>query len=228
MLSKQDDINLTDPVFFAAADVHELFRRDRAADPVHWTKGRLEHGFRSIFCHQDGYTVYKGASEIFANGIRSVGLPSSPEVEATVTPEMLGCNKLLVATDGEFHRGLRKALNPPFLPRSMKQYEESGRRLIKEIFDEILPRGRCEFVDDVAARLPMAFTWDMLQIPRMDWAMLFQKVNQVLGPEDPRTPSTMVTPPPPKPLPTPGTPLPITAPSSGCPGVARTATTSLR
>ena len=185
MLSKQDDINLTDPVFFAKGDAHELFRRARNADPVHWTKGRLEHGFWSIFRHSEAYTVFAGASEIFANSVRSVGLPSSPEVEAAVTPEMLGCNKLLVATDGEFHRGLRKALNPPFLPRAMKQYQESGRVLIKEIFDEILPRGRCEFVGEVAARLPMAFTWDMLQIPRKDWEMLFQKVNEVLGPEDP-------------------------------------------
>ena len=185
MLTKQDDLNLTDPAFFANGDVHELFRRARKADPVHWTKGLLAHGFWSLFCREDGYAVYRGASEIFANGIRSVGLPSSPEVEATVTPEMLGCNKLLVATDGEFHRALRKALNPPFLPRAMKQYEEAGRRLTTEIFDEILPRGRCEFVGEVAARLPMAITWDMMQIPRKDWEMLFEKVNQVLGPEDP-------------------------------------------
>jgi cytochrome P450 len=185
MLTKQDDLDLTDAAFFAHGDVHELFRRARKADPVHWTKGSLAHGFWSLFCHQDGYTVYRGASEIFANGIQSVGLPASPEVEATVTPEMLGCNKLLVATDGEFHRALRKALNPPFLPRAMKQYEESGRRLVMEIFDEILPRGRCEFVGEVAARLPMAITWDMMRIPRKDWQMLFEKVNQVLGPEDP-------------------------------------------
>ncbi|MGO9061100.1 MAG: cytochrome P450 [Candidatus Binataceae bacterium] len=185
MLTKQDDLNLTDPAFFANGDVHELFRRARKADPVHWTKGLLAHGFWSLFCREDGYAVYRGASEIFANGIRSVGLPSSPEVEATVTPEMLGCNKLLVATDGEFHRALRKALNPPFLPRAMKQYEEAGRRLTTEIFDEILPRGQCEFVGEVAARLPMAITWDMMQIPRKDWEMLFEKVNQVLGPEDP-------------------------------------------
>jgi cytochrome P450 len=168
MISNQDDISLTDPGFFAKGDAHELFRRARKADPVHWTKGRLEHAFWSIFRYNEAYTVYKGASEIFANGILSVGLPSSPEVEATVTPEMLGCNKLLVATDGEFHRALRKALNPLFLPRAMKQYQESGRSLIKEIFDEIMPRGRCEFVADVAARLPMAFTWDMLQVPRKD------------------------------------------------------------
>src|SRR5260370_7573657 len=133
MLTRQDDINLTDPAFFATGQVHELFKRARQTDPVHWTKGRLEHGFWSIFCHEAAYTVYQGASKIFANGIRSVGLPSSPEVEATVTPEMLGCNKLLVATDGEFHNGLPKPLNPPFFPPPMKQYEESSRRLINEI-----------------------------------------------------------------------------------------------
>ncbi|HXR36473.1 MAG TPA: cytochrome P450 [Candidatus Binataceae bacterium] len=185
MTSRQDDLNLTDPEFFATGDPHQLFKRMRTEDPVHWTQGRLKHGFWSLFRHEDAYTVYRGASEIYANGIRSVGLPSSPEVEAAVTPEMLGCGKLLVATDGEFHRGLRKALNAPFLPRAMKRYEESGRRLTGEIFDQILPRGECEFVAEVAARLPMAITWDMMEIPRKDWQMLYDMVNQVLGPDDP-------------------------------------------
>src|SRR5260370_1211801 len=133
MLTRQDDINLTDPAFFATGQVHELFKRARQTDPVHWTKGRLEHGFWSIFCHEAAYTVYQGASKIFANGIRSVGLPSSPEVEATVTPEMLGCTKLLVATDGEFHNGLRTARNAPFLPRAGRQCEHSARRLGEEV-----------------------------------------------------------------------------------------------
>ena len=184
MLSKQDDINLTDPVFFAKGDAHELFRRARNADPVHWTKGRLEHGFWSIFRHSEAYTVFAGASEIFANSVRSVGLPSSPEVEAAVTPEMLGCNKLLRRYRWGIPSWIAQGAQSTFPAPRYEAVSGIGTGPIKEIFDD-LPRGRCEFVGEVAARLPMAFTWDMLQIPRKDWEMLFQKVNEVLGPGDP-------------------------------------------
>jgi cytochrome P450 len=185
MITHQDDISLTDAHFFANGDIHDLFRRMRAADPVHWTQGRLKRGFWSIFKHEDAYIVYKGASEYFSNGKFSVGLPSSPEVEAATKPELMGSNRMLVASDGELHRDFRKAFNAMFLPRAIRQYEASGRQLVLEILDEVLPRGRCEFVTEVATRLPMAIICDMMAIPRKDWQLMFDLVNQAMGPEDP-------------------------------------------
>ena len=185
MITQQDDINLTDAHFFAKGDIHDLFKRMRAADPVHWTQGQLKRRFWSIFKHEDAYTVYKGASEYFSNGKFSVGLPSSPEVEAAVKPELMGSDRMLVASDGELHRDFRKAFNAMFLPRAIRQYEDSGRKLVLEILDEVLPRGRCEFVTEVATRLPMAIICDMMAIPRKDWQLMFDLVNQAMGPEDP-------------------------------------------
>jgi len=185
MITRQDDINLTDARFFAHGDIHDLFRRMRAADPVHWTQGRLKRGFWSIFKHDDACTVYRGAWEHFSNGKFSIGLPSSPEVEAVVTPESLGANRSLIASDGELHRDFRKAFNTMFLPRAIKQYEDSGRKLVLEILDRVRARGRCEFVTEVAARLPMAIICDMMAIPRHDWQLMFDLVNQAMGPEDP-------------------------------------------
>jgi cholest-4-en-3-one 26-monooxygenase len=185
MITHQDDVNLTDAHFFAKGDIYELFRRMRAEDPVHWTQGLLSHGFWSLFKHEDAYTVYRGASEYFSNGKNSVGLPSSPEVEAAVKPESLGTDRMLVASDSELHRDFRKAFNAMFLPRAIKQYEDSGRKLVLEILDEVMPRGRCEFVTEVATRLPMAIICDMMAIPRQDWQLMFDLVNQAMGPEDP-------------------------------------------
>ena len=108
MITRQDDINLTDSHFFAKGDIHDLFKRMRAEDPVHWTQGSLKRGFWSIFKHQDAYTVYRGASEYFSNGKFGVGLPSSPEIEAATSPQITGSDRMLVASDGELHRDFRK------------------------------------------------------------------------------------------------------------------------
>ncbi len=185
MITRQDDINLTDSHFFAKGDIHDLFKRMRAEDPVHWTQGSLKRGFWSIFKHQDAYTVYRGASEYFSNGKFGVGLPSSPEIEAATSPQITGSDRMLVASDGELHRDFRKSFNAMFLPRAIRQYEESGRKLVLEILDEVLPRGRCEFVTEVATRLPMAIICDMMAIPRKDWQLMFDLVNQGMGAEDP-------------------------------------------
>jgi len=185
MITGQDDINLTDAHFFAGGDVHGLFKRMRAADPVHWTRGSLKRGFWSIFKHADAYTVYRGASALFANGEFGVALPTGPEVEAALEPEKIGCNKMLVFSDGELHGAFRKAFNPLFLPRAIRQFEASGRALAAEIIDAVVPRGRCEFVTEVATRLPMAIICEMMKIPRQDWGLMFDLVNQAMGPEDP-------------------------------------------
>jgi methyl-branched lipid omega-hydroxylase len=58
--------------------------------------------------------------------------------------------------------------NAMFLPRAVKQYEATGRQLISEFLDEVLPRGHCEFVTEVAARLPMTIICDMMAIARKD------------------------------------------------------------
>ena len=40
MITRQDDINLTDSHFFAKGDIHDLFKRMRAEDP-----GALDAGY---------------------------------------------------------------------------------------------------------------------------------------------------------------------------------------
>ena len=184
MITRQDDINLTDVHFFTTEAFHEVFKRMRADDPVHWTEGKLKRGFWSVFKHEDAYTVYRGSTEYFSSGRCSVSIPSSPEVEAVFDPEARGCGKMMLASDGDYHRDLRKAVNARFLPRSIKQYAEHGRRLATEILDNVLPRGHCDFVAEVAAVLPLAVICDMMEIPRDDWDMLAGHIKLAMGPED--------------------------------------------
>lgn len=128
MITHQDDINLTDPQFFARGDFHGLFKRMRAEDPVHWTQGRLKRGFWSLFKYEDAFTVYRGASQSFSNARSGVGLPSSPEIEAAdaAAPERSPRNKMLVMSDGELHRDFRKAFNAMFLPRAVSNTRPLG------------------------------------------------------------------------------------------------------
>ena len=46
-------------------------------------------------------------------------------------------------------------------------------------------RGECDFVVDVAARLPMGIICEMMDIPRANWESMFKWGNMVIGGEDP-------------------------------------------
>ncbi len=178
------EFDLTDPECFASQDPHPVFKRLRAEDPIHWTTGRISRGFWSITRYQDVLTVYRDA-ETFSSQRYSVGLPSNAEAEQMLSPEMRGCGQMLIGTDPPRHNAMRKRFNGSFLPRAIAQMEASSRQIVSEIVDAVAPRGECDFVVDVAARLPMAMICEMMAIPRTDWEPMIKWGNMVIGGEDP-------------------------------------------
>ena len=178
------EFDLTDPECFARQDFHPFFKRLREEDPIHWTQGRLKRGFWSITRYEDALTVYRDPLT-FSSQRYSVGLPSNQEAEQMLSPEMRGCGQMLIGTDPPRHNAMRKRFNDSFLPRSVAQLEASGRSLVGEIIDAVASRGECDFVVDVAARLPMGIICEMMDIPRANWESMFKWGNMVIGGEDP-------------------------------------------
>jgi cholest-4-en-3-one 26-monooxygenase len=178
------EFDLTDPECFAKQDPHPVFKRMRAEDPIQWTTGRISRGFWSITRYEDALSVYRDA-ETFSSQRYSVGLPSNPEAEQMLSPEMRGCGQMLIGTDPPRHNAMRRRFNGSFLPRAIAGLESSSRPIVSEIIDGVAPRGQCDFVVEVAARLPMAIICEMMAIPRADWESIFQWANMVIGGEDP-------------------------------------------
>ena len=175
------DRALTDPGFFVTNDPHPLWRQLRREDPVHWTQG-LVRPFWSVTRYDDMVAVF-GQPNLFTS-TRGLIVPSSPEMEE-VTPEMMGAGQMMIMTDPPLHVAMRRAFNRLFLPRPVGRYESPGTLLVNEILAEVLQRGECDFVVDVAARMPMAFICEIMGIPRADWPPMFKWGNMALGNEDP-------------------------------------------
>jgi cholest-4-en-3-one 26-monooxygenase len=129
----------------------------------------------------DVAAVFRDA-QTFASGL---GTFIAPSPEAEEAQSSIGDHPNLVITDPPRHVELRKAFNRPFLPRAVARYEEAGRKLVAQIIDDVIPRGECNFVTDIATKLPMAIICDMMQVPRGDWNALFAWANMAMGSEDP-------------------------------------------
>jgi cytochrome P450 len=175
------DHALTDPAFFVTNDPHPLWKRLRNEDPIHWTQG-LVSPFWSITRYDDIVAVF--CEPNLFTSMRGLLIPSSPEMEQ-LTPERMGAGEMMIMTDPPLHSAMRRAFNRLFLPRPVSKYESPGQLLVAEILDEVMKDGKCDFVVDVAARLPMAFICEIMGIPRKDWADVFKWGNMSIGFEDP-------------------------------------------
>ena len=175
------DAALSDPGFFVDHDPHPLWKELRDHDPVHWTEGSGKP-FWSITRYDDIVSVVSRPT-LFSSAYL-IGLPSSPEMEQ-VTPEMLGAGEMMLMTDPPLHGAMPRAFNRLLLPRAVGRFEAPGPQLVREILDQAMARGECDFVVDVAARMPMAFICEIMGIPRNDWAAMFKWGNMVAGNEDP-------------------------------------------
>ena len=175
------DKSLSDPGFYVDHDPHPLWRQLRQEDPVHWTEDSVR-GFWSITRYDDIIAVVSEPA-IFTSA-QLISVPTTPEMEQ-LTPEMLGSGEMMLMTDPPLHGAMRRAFNRLMLPRAIGRFEVPGPQLVTEILDEALARGECDFVLDVAARLPMAFICEIMGIPRSDWPAMFKWGNMIAGNEDP-------------------------------------------
>lgn len=91
----------------------------------------------------------------------------------------------LINMDDPRHGRLRRIVSRGFTPRALGRLEESVERRADAIIDRVIERGECDFVQDIAAPLPLEIICDMLGIPESQTEMVFRNTNVILGLGDP-------------------------------------------
>jgi cytochrome P450 len=174
------DIDLTDFELFIQGKAHDVWRLLRAEAPVHWNAGTdLFPGFWSVTKYADVLAVSRDTTTYSSQrGISMMVDPDHP------TPAS-GAGKMLITMDPPHHVRLRRLVNKGFTPRMVAQLEPRVRELTHRIMDEVAPRGGCDFVTDIAARLPLGVICALMGVPDEDWERMFTLTNRVLGAEDP-------------------------------------------
>ncbi len=91
----------------------------------------------------------------------------------------------MISMDDPRHARLRKLISAGFTPKMLDRLTDGVIAQAHLIIDEIADRGECDFVVDVAARLPLKIVCDLMGIPDSQLDFVFEKSNQVLGVSDP-------------------------------------------
>ena len=99
--------------------------------------------------------------------------------------EFLEFYSSMIAMDDPRHSRLRRLVSRGFTPRMLAELDGSVKDQASLVVDGISERGRCDFVVDVAARLPLAIVCDLMGVPRSELDFVFEHTNTVLGAADP-------------------------------------------
>ena len=180
---------LSDPEFWIAprAFRHAAFRSLRAADElVFFDEWEFEGsplpqgpGYWAVTRHEDVWAASRNP-QVFISG-RGVNIGDIPQE----MNEFIGS---MIAMDDPRHFRLRSIVAKGFTPKQITQVEGYVRTKATAIIDRLLeqfPDGECDFVEQVAAPLPLQIICEMMGIPAEDEAQVFQWTNVILGVGDP-------------------------------------------
>lgn len=169
------DVNLENDAFLNGVP-HETFALLRRAAPVHWYDWKLGEGFWSITKYTDILAVLKDwrtfSSELGAN-------------LEDLDPEQIQARKSMLETDPPRHTRLRSLVAKEFTPRAVAQYESLVRRLTRKILGQALREPAFDFIDRVAAQLPIQVLARILGVPEEDTPKLIAWGDEMIGNTDP-------------------------------------------
>ncbi len=99
---------------------------------------------------------------------------------------MVFMRMLLLGMDPPEHRRYRKVIANVFKDRNVEAMMPMMRRRALEIVDRVAPRGECEFVQEVAAELPLQVICEIVGVPQQDRHDIMHWANAMVAIDDPR------------------------------------------
>jgi cytochrome P450 len=176
-----DAFNIIHPDDYAARGYpHHVWRHLRREDPVHRWERTDGIPFWAITRHADIVTISR-QPERFVSGPR-LTISHLPEESMDEFPPTL------IQLDPPKHGIYRQLASKRFTPRALRRIHHDIEQIGREIVDSLMENdesGECDFVEKVAAPLPIAVIAWLLGVPREDWKLLFDWTNRTIGAGDP-------------------------------------------
>src|SRR5262249_44271437 len=172
-------VDLTNPDTFARGFPHDVFRRLRREAPVYWHEKGPDAGGAGFFV----VSRYDDIKHVSRN---PAIFSSQPGITVMENPgDYEAGQSSMLQMDPPRHARYRKLVSAGFTPPRIAEVEPVVRELVAQILDGVVGRGRCDFVKDVAAELPLQVIARFLGVPKEDRHVLFHTSNRMIGFEDP-------------------------------------------
>ncbi len=173
---------LLDPARYAREGYPDaLFKRLRDEAPV-FRVGDPMVPYWAITRHRDILEICRNP-EVFSN------LPQFQiNIDAPFGSADAREPETIIQMDPPRHRRYRELVSHRFTPRALMSVEAALDPIADEVIDALAaegPSGTCDFVERLATPFPMAVISWLLEVPRVDWPLLFEWTNGVVAPNEP-------------------------------------------
>jgi len=163
------EIRLLDGGFYLGRPL-EHYRWLRRHAPVYWDPSA---SLFAVSLHEDVMAVSKNP-DVFCSRMSS--RPDAPPI-----PSMINL-------DDPQHKRRRNLVNKGFTPRRVDDHEIKVRAICRDLIRAVSAKGRCEFVHEVAAPLPMIVIGDLLGVEPEDRGKLLRWSDDLIAGTDAAAP----------------------------------------
>ena len=179
----------TDPDVMRERVPHEELLTLRRTAPVTFVEqspearaGFPEHrGYWAVSKHADVAAISKDQAN-FSTNLDGVIIRFGPDMDRE---GVVNTRFLLINHDAPDHTKLRQIISRAFTPRAISALHEDLQRRSRDIVAEAVAKGEGNFVEDVAAELPLQAIAGLLGVPQEDRGKLFEWSNQMMSYDDP-------------------------------------------
>lgn len=116
--------------------------------------------------------------ELYCSGRGATNIPDMPD-------QMLEFFGSMINMDDPRHARLRRIVSAAFTPKTIKAIEANIHKVAAEVVDNLADSKECDFVTEVAAKLPLTIICDMMGVPKEDREKVFTRSNVILSMGDP-------------------------------------------
>ena len=179
---KLDDVDLLAHTW-ERGEPHEMFEVLRREAPVFRHPEPDGPGFWAVTKHADVQAISRDP-QTFSSELGGTFISDQ-------TDEALSRMRLSILNmDAPKHNRYRRLVSKGFTPRMVGQLVATIEKRAARIIDDVADREECEFVEDIAAKLPLEMICEMIGLPEADWPRMFDLSNKLVGFDDPEYRST--------------------------------------
>ena len=181
-----DDIDLSDMEFWARPweEREGAFRTLRRERPMpYFEEPEIPEALSYVIPKGSGYYALTRHAhiaeasrhpELYLSGPGATSMIDLPE-------EMLDFFGSMINMDNPRHARLRRIVSAAFNPRMIKSIEDHIDLVANDVIDRVATLGGCDFVVEVAARLPLAIICEMMGVSASDYDTVFDASNIILS-----------------------------------------------
>ena len=172
--------NLLDPDTYAEGMPYGALQEIRRAGPLVKIDDPITGIPYWVVTRQQELDFICKKAKIFSSAERS---PFPMEFEDWIITDVH--RKTIIGMDPPEHQIVRRIMRNAFTPKNVDSHEPKLRQHAKRIVDAVAKRGECEFVEEVAAELPLIAILELLSVPLEDRKKFFDWTNTMIFADDP-------------------------------------------